>query len=63
MLFRTLGVSAEAVVKAAFSSSGFGKWAPNAPSTIKAKGGNRPLIGKSVQLSRSVSSEAVKEDR
>lgn len=39
-----LGVFAEEIIQSAFDTRGFGKWAPNAPTTIDAKGSAKPLI-------------------
>ena len=39
-----LGVGAVEVIQEAFETRGFGNWQENAPSTIKAKGSNMPLI-------------------
>lgn len=39
-----LGVFAENIIQKAFDTGGFGKWAPNAQSTIDQKGSSKPLI-------------------
>lgn len=39
-----LGITAFNIVQRAFATAGFGKWAPNAPSTIAKKGSSKPLI-------------------
>lgn len=56
---KNIGVIAEKYVQDAFSSSGFGQWPENAPSTIKAKGSSKPLID-TAQLRRSITSDVVK---
>ena len=53
-----LGVAAEGIVQDAFKTRGFGSWAPNAPSTVKSKGSNAPLID-TKQLSDSIVSQVV----
>lgn len=52
---KLLGVFAETIIQKAFETRGFGKWAPNKPSTIHSKGSASPLINTS-QLRRSVGS-------
>lgn len=43
--FEKIGAWGQGIVQQAFDTGGFGKWAPNAPSTIDAKGGkDSPLI-------------------
>lgn len=59
-VYRDLGLYAEAVVKVAFGSGGYGQWAPNKPSTIAQKGSDKPLIDTS-QLRRSISSDVIKK--
>lgn len=59
-VFQDLGLYAEAVVKQAFSSGGFGQWAPNKPQTIARKGSDKPLIDTS-QLRRSITSDVIKK--
>lgn len=54
-----IGVIAEGIVQDAFSSSGFGQWPENAPSTVAAKGSSKPLIDTG-QLRRSITSDVVK---
>lgn len=39
-----LGASAVEQINEAFDTNGFGKWAPNSPYTIAAKGSNKPLL-------------------
>lgn len=58
-LFQILGIAAEGFVHKAFDTGGFGHWAPNAPSTIAAKGSDKPLID-TRQLERSITSDVVK---
>lgn len=74
--YKALGIAGEQIVKEAFMTSGFGKWAANAPITIngglmynkvsgapvyvKGKGFNKPLI-ETGDLSRSISSDVVKK--
>lgn len=58
-LVELLGFKAEEIIDDAFTSSGSGKWQPNAPSTVQQKGSSRPLINKS-ELRRSISSEVSK---
>lgn len=57
-IFKILGIEAERIVQRAFESRGFGRWDPNAPSTIAAKGSSAPLIDTS-QLRRSITSKVV----
>ena len=54
-----VGIIAESVIQDAFATSGWGKWAPNAPSTVKQKGSDKPLIDTG-ELRRSISSEVIK---
>ena len=54
-----MGVKGEAIIQQAFASGGFGKWAPNAPLTVKLKGGDSPLIHTS-QLRRAIMSQVGK---
>jgi phage gpG-like protein len=58
-VYRNLGFFAEAFVKQAFASGGFGQWKPNKPATIARKGSDKPLIDSS-QLRRSITSDVVK---
>ncbi len=57
-LLRTLGIACERVILDAFDSKGFGTWAANAPSTIRRKGSNRPLIDIGF-LRKSITSQVV----
>lgn len=41
---KLMGIVGEKCVLDAFKTRGFGKWKPNAPTTIKAKGSDSPLI-------------------
>lgn len=56
--FQAVGFWAEEIVDDAFTSGGFGKWAPNAPSTIKRKGSDKPLINIG-ELRRSITSQVL----
>lgn len=56
--YKELAIIGEGIVLRAFGSSGFGSWAPNAPSTIASKGSSRPLID-TAQLRQSISSKVV----
>lgn len=42
-IFEDIGIAGESVIQESFDSRGPG-WAPNAPSTVKAKGSDAPLI-------------------
>lgn len=53
-----VGIYAESWIQSAFVSRGFGKWKPNAPSTIKRKGSDKPLIDTG-ELRRAISSEVI----
>ena len=55
---KLLGVFAENVIQKAFDTGGFGKWAPNAPSTIRKKKSDHPLIDKA-ELRKAVWSKVV----
>lgn len=55
-----LAVKGEQIIQDAFASAGFGKWTPNAPSTIAKKGSSSPLIDKG-QFRAAVTSEVVKK--
>ena len=59
-VYRFLGLYAESFIKQAFSSGGFGRWAPNKPNTIAQKGSDKPLID-TAQLRRSITSDVVKK--
>ena len=59
MFLKRLGIAAENLVQEAFASRGFGRWAPDKPKTVKAKGSDAPLID-SGQLRRSIASRVVK---
>lgn len=54
-----LGIACERVIHKAFSSRGFGSWKPNAPSTIRRKKSDSPLID-TRQLERSIASKVDK---
>jgi hypothetical protein len=43
-IFKLIGAAGEGRIQEAFDTRGFGQWPPNAPSTIKAKGSDSPLI-------------------
>jgi hypothetical protein len=57
-VYSLLGAKALEYVLMAFETGGFGQWAPNAPSTIKQKGSDRPLIDTS-QLRRAQTNDVV----
>ena len=56
--YRDLGIMAEKIIAAAFESGGFGKWKPDAASTISRKGSSRTLVDTS-QLRASITSDVV----
>ena len=58
-LAKKVGIVAEEVIQQAFATRGFGNWKPNAPSTIKSKGSDSPLIDTG-ELRRSITSKAEK---
>lgn len=58
-LAKKVGIVAEEVIQQAFATRGFGQWKPNAPSTIKSKGSDSPLIDTG-ELRRSITSKAEK---
>lgn len=43
-IFADIGIAGESVIQEAFDTRGFGTWRENAPSTIKQKGSDAPLI-------------------
>lgn len=47
-VFEDIGLAAEGVIQEAFSTGGFGTWAPNAESTVQKKGSASPLIDEGV---------------
>jgi len=53
-----LGMIAENVVQKAFATSGYGRWAPNAPATVAKKGSSAPLI-ETGQLRKAITHEVV----
>ncbi len=55
-VLKRLGIACEKQIQLAFATRGFGSWAPDAPSTVRKKGSNQPLIDTS-QLRRSISSQ------
>lgn len=57
-LLKRLGIACENVIQRAFSSRGFGSWAPDKPSTVRRKGSDSPLID-TAQLRRSIASRVV----
>jgi len=59
---RKIGIVAEECIQTAFRTRGYGDWKTNAPSTIKAKGSDAPLIDTG-ELRRSITSEVVKEGK
>jgi len=58
-VFEILGIKAEEIVQAAFSSGGFGQWPALKPATARAKGSSAILIDTS-ELRRAQSSDVVK---
>lgn len=56
-----MGFEAEKIIDEAFASSGFGKWAPDSPATIKNKGSAMPLLDTG-QLRNSVTSRVMADD-
>ncbi len=58
LFLKRMGIAAEGIIQQGFRTSGWGSWAPNAPSTIEAKGSDKPLID-SAQLRRGVASRVV----
>lgn len=58
--YSLLGAVALGFVQQAFETSGFGQWAPNAPSTIRQKKSDRPLINTG-QLRRAITNDVVKK--
>lgn len=50
-----VGFQAEAVIREAFDTQGFGKWPDNSPQTVAIKGRNEPLVD-TTQLRESISS-------
>ena len=59
-VYSLLGAKALEYVLMAFETSGFGQWPPNAPSTIRQKGSDRPLVDTS-QLRRAQTNDVVKK--
>jgi len=57
-VYNDLGIAAVNVIHGAFASGGFGSWQENAPSTVAAKGSDRPLID-TRQLQRSISHDVI----
>ena len=55
-LFKLIGIAGEARIKEAFETAGFGTWEANAPSTIKSKGSDSPLIDTG-ELRKSITSK------
>lgn len=43
-IMNIIGATSQGYVDEAFETGGFGRWAPNAPITIKLKGSSEPLI-------------------
>lgn len=60
-IYEAIGMAAEAAIQDGFESHGFGKWKPNAPATVKAKGSESPLIDTS-QLRGAVLSKVSKKN-
>lgn len=59
--YEKIGLKSEEIIQDAFDSRGYGQWAENAPSTIRAKGSDMPLVDTGA-LRSSISSEVVRED-
>ena len=59
-VFKLLGIAAEAAIKTAFQTGGFGQWKPLSPRTIAAKGSAAILID-SGQLHNAIDSKVVKK--
>ncbi len=58
-VLKTLGIAAENAVQDAFSSRGFGTWAPDSAATKARKGSDAPLID-SAQFRKSITSKVEK---
>ncbi|MEZ5691190.1 MAG: hypothetical protein R3D71_05960 [Rickettsiales bacterium] len=58
LLYKLIGIQAEAIIQEAFATRGFGEWLPNSPLTVKLKGSDSPLID-TAELRKSISSEVV----
>lgn len=58
-IMKRIGKACERAVLQAFDSRGFGSWKPNAPSTIRRKKSDSPLIDTG-QLRRATASQVVK---
>lgn len=58
IVYRQLGVIAEGIVLRAFSTSGYGDWPANSPTTIARKKSSKPLID-TAQLRKSISNRVV----
>lgn len=58
-LFKLIGAAGEERIQEAFDTAGFGTWPPNAPSTIKGKKSDSPLIDKG-DLRKSIMSKVGK---
>jgi len=59
LAYTKLGIGAETIIQKAFETGGFGKWQPDAPSTVLRKKSSAILIDTG-QLRRSISSRVVK---
>lgn len=57
-VLKRIGIACENAVQKAFATGGFGRWAPDKPSTVKNKGSASPLIDRG-ELRRAVSSQVV----
>lgn len=57
--YDSLGLIAQTIIQRAFTTRGFGKWAPNSEKTIKMKGSDMPLINTST-MRRSISYKVLK---
>ena len=58
-LYEHLGITAIGFIQTAFETRGWGQWKPNAPSTVRQKGSDAPLIDSS-QLREAVTYEVKK---
>jgi len=57
-IFKLIGTEGEVRIQEAFETAGFGKWEPNAESTIEQKGSDSPLIDRGMSgLRGSISSQ------
>ena len=59
-VLKNLGIACEVAIQEAFATRGFGHWKPNAPSTVKRKHSDAPLIDTG-QLRRSITSRVIEK--